>query len=79
MIDGSQLPPTASCGPPDFYRLRYVKGTQLATATAFLREHRGDIALVTINLGANDVGNCGFNRPGRARKPSGPTSAPGSR
>jgi lysophospholipase L1-like esterase len=60
MIDGSQLPPTASCGPPDYYRLRYAEGTQLATATAFMREHRGEIELVTINLGANDVGNCGL-------------------
>jgi lysophospholipase L1-like esterase len=30
-------------------------GTQLAEATAFLEAHRGSVAFVTLNLGANDV------------------------
>lgn len=44
-----------SCGPPGFYRQRYWHGTQLAEAVAFLREHRGSVSLVTIDIGANDL------------------------
>jgi lysophospholipase L1-like esterase len=57
-IRGSQLPPTASCGDPAFYAMRYAQGTQLATAVAFLRAHRGHTDLVTLNLGAGDIIAC---------------------
>ena len=36
----------------------YPQGSQLAAATAFLRAHRGDIALITIDLGFNDLRTC---------------------
>jgi lysophospholipase L1-like esterase len=32
--------------------------SQLATADAFLRAHRGHVALVTIDIGANDLNHC---------------------
>lgn len=38
---------------------RYDAGSQLAAATAFLRAHRGHVALVTLDIGANDPENCG--------------------
>jgi lysophospholipase L1-like esterase len=57
MLYGSQDRNVAlSCGPPSFYAARYPDGgTQLAEAVAFLREHRGSVAFVTIDIGANDV------------------------
>jgi lysophospholipase L1-like esterase len=57
MLHGSQDRNVAlSCGPPSFYEQRYPDGgTQLAEAVAFLREHRGSVAFVTIDIGANDV------------------------
>ena len=38
----------------------YAKGNQLAQAVAFLRTHhrRGEVPLVTLDIGANDVDNC---------------------
>ncbi len=36
----------------------YPAGSQLAQATTFLRSHRGKIALVTIDIGANDPNSC---------------------
>jgi lysophospholipase L1-like esterase len=36
----------------------YPGGSQLAAAVAFLRSHRGRIALVTIDIGANDPNSC---------------------
>jgi lysophospholipase L1-like esterase len=33
----------------------YPEGTQLAEAVAFLQEHAGDVAFVTIDIGANDL------------------------
>ena len=42
---------------------RYSAGSQLAAATAFLRAHRGHVSLVTIDIGANDLEDCG-NQPG---------------
>jgi lysophospholipase L1-like esterase len=33
-------------------------GTQLTAATEFLREHRGQVGLVTIDIGANDLNPC---------------------
>jgi lysophospholipase L1-like esterase len=41
---------------------RYPAGAQLATAVGFLRSHRGRIALITIDIGANDSGSC-LSRP----------------
>jgi lysophospholipase L1-like esterase len=38
---------------------RYAGGSQLAAATAFLTAHRGDVSLVTIDIGANDPEDCG--------------------
>jgi lysophospholipase L1-like esterase len=40
---------------------RYPSGSQLADATAFLRAHRGQIALVTLDIGANDPETCLLN------------------
>jgi lysophospholipase L1-like esterase len=37
-------------------------GSQLAAAEAFLKAHRGAVALVTIDIGANDVDGC-VNQP----------------
>ena len=34
------------------------KGSQIAAAEAFLREHRGQIAFVTLDIGANNVDSC---------------------
>ena len=45
---------------------RYSAGSQLAAATAFLRAHRGHVFLVTIDIGANDLEDCG-NQPGLTR------------
>ena len=44
-----------SCGPPAFYEQRYPEGTQLAQAVKFLEKNHGKIALVTIDIGANDM------------------------
>jgi lysophospholipase L1-like esterase len=41
----------------------YSAGSQLAAATAFLRAHRGHVFLVTIDIGANDLEDCG-SQPG---------------
>ncbi len=37
---------------------RYPGGSQLAAAVRFLRAHRGQVALVTIDIGANDPDAC---------------------
>jgi lysophospholipase L1-like esterase len=37
----------------------YPAGSQLAATTAFLRAHRGHVFLVTIDIGANDLEDCG--------------------
>jgi lysophospholipase L1-like esterase len=37
----------------------YAQGSQLAAAAAFLTAHRGQVALVTIDIGANDPEACG--------------------
>ena len=36
----------------------YPQGSQLAAALAFLRTHHGQTALITIDIGANDVDGC---------------------
>jgi lysophospholipase L1-like esterase len=54
---GSQ-PPTSvvSCGTPSYYKnVLYPKGTQLDEAVGFLRAHKDNVALVTIDIGANDL------------------------
>jgi lysophospholipase L1-like esterase len=46
------------------HRLGYShrrKGNQLQAAQTFLREHRGHVAFVTIDVGANDVQGCSHN------------------
>ncbi len=36
----------------------YPAGSQLAQAESFLRSHRGHVALITIDIGANDPNSC---------------------
>jgi lysophospholipase L1-like esterase len=36
----------------------YRQGSQLAAALAFIRAHRGETGLITIDIGANDVDGC---------------------
>jgi len=38
---------------------RYPGGSQLAAATGFLQAHRGQVLLVTLDIGANDPESCG--------------------
>ncbi len=45
---------------------RYRGGSQLAAAGAFLSAHRGHVALVTIDIGANDPEDCGTSASLRA-------------
>jgi lysophospholipase L1-like esterase len=54
---GSQDPTVVlSCGTPRYYKhVLYPKGTQLAEALSFLEAHKGNVALVTIDIGANDL------------------------
>jgi lysophospholipase L1-like esterase len=40
----------------------YPAGSQLAEAARFLRAHRGQVSLITIDIGANDPDSC-INRP----------------
>jgi lysophospholipase L1-like esterase len=58
MIHGD-LPGVGSCGSPAFDDWKYSQGTQLATAVRFLREHRRDVRVVTIDIGGNDILNAG--------------------
>jgi lysophospholipase L1-like esterase len=57
MLYGSEGPDVAaSCGSPAFYQYHYPDGgTELAEAVHFLEQHRGDVAFVTIDIGANDL------------------------
>jgi lysophospholipase L1-like esterase len=56
---GSQsLSFTFSCGTPEYYRHRFPHETQLAEAVAFLHAHKDKVALVTIDIGANDTVPC---------------------
>jgi lysophospholipase L1-like esterase len=53
---GSQYPTVVlSCGYPRDYKDLYPKGTQIAEAVSFLQAHKGKVALVTIDVGGNDV------------------------
>ncbi|MGA8977960.1 MAG: SGNH/GDSL hydrolase family protein, partial [Pedococcus sp.] len=38
----------------------YDRGSQLAQAEQFLRDHATDVRLVTLDIGGNDVARCGF-------------------
>jgi lysophospholipase L1-like esterase len=42
---------------------QYRAGSQLAQAAAFLRAHRGKVALVTVDIGANDPNSCVLGAP----------------
>jgi lysophospholipase L1-like esterase len=48
---------------------RYPAGSQLAQAARFLRAHRGRIALITMDIGANDRNSCLFGDGLRAILP----------
>jgi lysophospholipase L1-like esterase len=54
---GSQDPTVVlSCGTPRYYKhVLYPKGTQLAEAVSFLQAHKDKVALVTIDIGGNDL------------------------
>ncbi len=41
----------------------YAAGSQLAQATRFLDRHRGGVALITIDIGANDPNSCVLHQP----------------
>jgi lysophospholipase L1-like esterase len=58
MLFGSQDPTAVlSCGSPRFYRNTYHTSghTQIAQAVTFLRAHKGNVDLITIDIGANDL------------------------
>jgi lysophospholipase L1-like esterase len=40
------------------YSLTADKGVQLIAALNFLRSHRGEVPLITLDIGANDLNNC---------------------
>ncbi len=42
---------------------RYPAGSQLSQAVRFLRGHRGRTALITIDIGANDINSCVLGKP----------------
>jgi lysophospholipase L1-like esterase len=53
--------PKTRCQYSGDHRLGYSthrKGSQIAAAEKFLRTHRGQVAFVTIDIGANDVDSC---------------------
>ena len=52
--------PSASIGGCDPQQFKYEHGSQLADALAFVQDHAGQIALVTITIGANDTAACAF-------------------
>jgi len=54
---GSRLPSLVlSCGTPRYYKnFLFPKGTQLEEAVSFVSAHKGKVALVTIDIGANDL------------------------
>jgi lysophospholipase L1-like esterase len=41
----------------------YPAGSQLAQAVRFLRHHRGSVALITLDIGANDPNSCVLHQP----------------
>ena len=44
-----------SCATPRGYKRLYPRGTQLAQAISFLEAHKGKVALVTIDVGGDDL------------------------
>jgi lysophospholipase L1-like esterase len=58
VIDGSR--PCAPARKPG-YKNKSAKTSQLAAAEKFLKAHKGHIAFVTIDIGANDVASCSKN------------------
>ena len=85
---GSQLPGVVlSCGTPRYYNFLYPKGTQLAEAVSFLKAHKDKVALVTIDLGSNDLSrfdpqfnvlNCLFEQECDPRPQGSPQTSPRS-
>jgi lysophospholipase L1-like esterase len=53
MLTGVGNQPAAS-----LFHCDRAHGSQLAAAEAFLRSHRGEVSLVTLDIGANDVDGC---------------------
>ncbi len=50
---------------------KYAGRTQAAAAARFLRRHRGEVKLVTVSIGGNDVTSCAASRtrsPASARR-----------
>jgi lysophospholipase L1-like esterase len=43
------------------YKQTSARNAQLATAVKFIKSHKGKIAFVTIDIGANDVASCSVN------------------
>jgi lysophospholipase L1-like esterase len=52
---GGETTTTMIVGSPWCGSWAFPAGSQLAEATAFLQAHRGEVALVTIDIGGNDV------------------------
>lgn len=46
------------CASPPVKGPKYARTTQAAAAERFLRAHRGEVALVTVSIGGNDVTAC---------------------
>lgn len=44
-------------------KCQYPAGSQLAQADRFLRSHRGKVALITMDIGANDPNSCVLGQP----------------
>lgn len=59
MIHGAAGIPAPAA--PDVGLCNYRLGSQLNDAVAFLSSHRGEVAFVTISIGANDVIPCGID------------------
>jgi lysophospholipase L1-like esterase len=54
----SILESKAECGGPAPGGPDYAGRTQIAAAERFLRRNRGDVALITVSIGGNDVTSC---------------------
>jgi lysophospholipase L1-like esterase len=48
----------AACRGPALGGPRYAGRTQIAAAERFLRRHRGEVGLITVSIGGNDVTRC---------------------
>jgi lysophospholipase L1-like esterase len=47
-----------ACGGPAVGGPRYAGRTQIQAAERFLRRHRGEVGLITVSIGGNDVTSC---------------------